>query len=299
MNSKTASNSQQWAAAGLVLGCVIFGLGSLIVRFVETGGYALAWWRLAIALPVFAALMRFLRQRFPRSRRACACALLAGVFLGLDLAFWHESVRSVGPGISTVLNSMQIFFLTAIGCMFYGERPSPLQLLSVVIAAIGVVLMSAAEWQNNAAYGVIIGLLSGAMLALSMTFIRQTHRYEATDLMPLMLLTCVGGLTALIVPALLQNSAFCPQSGRDVALIMIYGVVMQCMAWGLIAYCIPVLSLTLTGLLLLSEPLAALLIDRVLLHKNISTWQYLGIILTLSAIFLGSLKRQSASGSAA
>ena len=44
-------------------------------------------------------------------------------------------------------------------------------------------------------------------------------------------------------------------------MVFIYGTVMQCLAWGMIAYTIPYLSLGLTGLLLLSEPVVALIID--------------------------------------
>jgi len=79
--------------------------------------------------------------------------------------------------------------------------------------------------------------------------------------------------------------------GRNV---LVYGVVMQCFAWGLIAYAIPLLSLSLTGLLLLSEPVAALLIDYFLLSKPINGWQWIGAALTLAAIYLGSLKKNTA-----
>ena len=41
-----------YAAPLLVLGCVVFGLGSLIVKFVQVGPYAVALWRLAVAAAV-------------------------------------------------------------------------------------------------------------------------------------------------------------------------------------------------------------------------------------------------------
>ena len=63
-------------------------------------------------------LMKLKRQRFPRSRKAMMYAALAGIFLAFDLSFWHESVYAVGPGISTLLNSLQIFFLAAIWLSF-------------------------------------------------------------------------------------------------------------------------------------------------------------------------------------
>ena len=60
----------------------------------------------------------------------------------------------------------------------------------------------------------------------------------------------------------------------------------------MIAYTIPLLSLGLTGLLLLSEPVAALVIDAFLLHKPINAWQWIGAFITLVAIYLGSLKNK-------
>ncbi|HFB0027448.1 TPA: hypothetical protein WNC03_000805 [Neisseria gonorrhoeae] len=68
---------------------------------------------------------------------------------------------------------------------------------------------------------------------------------------------------------------------------------MQCFAWAMVAYAIPLLSLSLTGLLLLSEPVAALFIDYFGLGKTIESVQWAGVVLTLSAIYLGSLKQPS------
>ena len=105
-----SAKPQKYAAPLLVLGCVVFGLGSLIVKFVPVGSYAAAWWRLLVAGAVFWLLMRRFGQRLPQSRAAVRYALLSGAALGFDLALWHESIRAVGPGISTLLNSLQIFF---------------------------------------------------------------------------------------------------------------------------------------------------------------------------------------------
>ena len=47
---------QNYAAPLLVVGCILFSLGSLIVKFVPVGSYAIAFWRLLIATVVFWAL---------------------------------------------------------------------------------------------------------------------------------------------------------------------------------------------------------------------------------------------------
>lgn len=75
-----ANLSSRFAPVLLVIGCIIFGLGSLIVAHVELGGWAMSFWRLAISGIVFAVLAKVMGQRLPRSRRAIVYSLLSGVF---------------------------------------------------------------------------------------------------------------------------------------------------------------------------------------------------------------------------
>ena len=288
-----SNTNTRTATIGLVIGCIIFGLGSLIVAHVDVGGWAMSFWRLAISGIVFAVLAKIAGQRLPRSRRAIFYGLLSGAFLGLDLALWHESIYAVGPGISTLLNSLQIFFLAAIGFLYFNERQSILQLISLCLAMLGVAMIGSPEFAQNSAatWGFITGIVSGGMLAASMTFIRKTHDTEPTPILILMQLVSIGGVLAMIVPMLILNKGnIMPSTLSEVGWILVYGAVMQCLAWGLIAYSIPKLSLALTGLLLLSEPVAALLIDYTWLDKPINALQWTGALLTMLAIYLGSLK---------
>lgn len=57
------TRSGNYAAPLLVIGCVVFGLGSLIVKFVDVGSYAIAFWRLLIAAPIFLLLGAFFQTK--------------------------------------------------------------------------------------------------------------------------------------------------------------------------------------------------------------------------------------------
>lgn len=288
--------SSRTASSGLVVGCIIFGLGSLIVAHVDIGGWAMSFWRLTISGLIFAVLAKLTGQRLPRSRPAIFYGLLSGVFLGLDLALWHESIYAVGPGISTLLNSLQIFFLAAIGFLYFNERQSVLQLVSLCLAMLGVAMIGSPEFAQNTAatWGFVTGIISGGMLAASMTFIRKTHDTEPTPIFMLMQLISIGGVLAMIVPMLiLDKGHIVPNTWSELGWVLVYGAVMQCLAWGLIAYSIPKLSMALTGLLLLTEPVAALIIDYSWLNKSINTLQWSGALLTMLAIYLGALKPQA------
>ena len=285
--------SSRSALVGLIIGCIIFGLGSLIVAHVDIGGWAMSFWRLAISGIIFTVLAKITGQRMPRARRAIVYGLLSGVFLGLDLALWHESIYAVGPGISTLLNSLQIFFLAAIGFLIFNERQSILQLISLFLAMFGVAMIGSPEFAHNsdATWGFIAGIVSGGMLAASMTFIRKTHDTEPTPIFVLMQLISIGGGLAMIIPMFIFDMGnIMPNTWSELGWVLVYGAVMQCLAWGLIAYSIPKLSLALTGLLLLTEPIAALIIDYSWLDKPINSLQWTGALLTMFAIYLGSLK---------
>lgn len=281
---------------GLIIGCILFGMGSLIVATSPLGAYAIAFWRLLIAGLFFTLWLYFRQPTLPKKYKTWLFAASSGLFLAWDLALWHESIYAVGPGISTLLNSLQVFFLAAIGFLIFHERITRLQAISLILATGGVALIASPEWQHNtqAAWGFASGLISGACLALSMVFIRKTHESEPINLTSLMMILSFSGALCLLPIALIDNKPFFPNTTYDIAMVVVYGIVMQCIAWGLIAYSIPRLSLTLTGLILLSEPVAALIIDELILHKNIAFIQYMGCILTLFAIYLGTVRKKAA-----
>ena len=261
------------------------------------GAYAVAFWRLAVAAVIFALLMRFFAQKLPKNPCAVGFALLSGVFLAFDLALWHESIYAVGPGISTLLNCLQIFWLSMMGVLWFQEKLGRRQIASLALALVGIAVIGSPEFGHNsrALWGFVSGIASGLMLSLSMVFIRKTHQAEPTALFALMLLVSIGGMAALVAPALTLNAGNAlPATAAQIGWLLVYGTAMQCFAWGLIAYCIPLLSLSVTGLLLLTEPVAALFIDFAFLGKPISALQWLGAAITLLAIYLGSLKTEKA-----
>lgn len=299
-SQKSASNL---AMFGLLIGCIVFGMGSIIVAKVDVGAYAIAFWRLLVAGIIFFALMKIYQQKLPNSKQAKQFGLMSGGFLGFDLALWHESIYAVGPGISTLLNSLQIFFLALIGFLWFAEKQTKLQMLSLFLAIIGVAMIASPEFAHNqqATWGFVSGIISGAMLAGSMVYIRKAHQAEQqaiardVQIFPMMLLVSIGGCLALILPMFaFDMGKILPKNLVDLGWVIVYGAVMQCFAWGLIAYSIPRLSLAITGLLLLSEPVVALLIDYFILNKSIVLLQWLGAGLTMLAIYLGSVKGKSA-----
>ena len=74
------------------------------------------------------------------------------------------------------------------------------------------------------------------------------HEEEPTALFSLMFILSLSGAIVLIVPSLIFNSDnLYPTTFTDWGLVFIYGAVMQCVAWGMIAYTIPLFIVRLNG----------------------------------------------------
>ena len=90
-----------------------------------------------------------------------------------------------------------------------------------MLAVVGVALIGSPEFghNGNAVWGFVSGIISGAMLALSMVFVRKTHQIEPVPLFPVMMILSFGGAVSLIIPALVfDGGALYPTTLRaDVA----------------------------------------------------------------------------------
>ena len=63
---------------------------------------------------------------------------LCGIFLSLDLFFWHKSIHYIGPGLATILGNFQVFLLAGIGILFMGEKVSAKFFFAILTAILGL-----------------------------------------------------------------------------------------------------------------------------------------------------------------
>ncbi|AIL32559.1 DMT family transporter [Basilea psittacipulmonis] len=280
----------------LAAGCIISGLGSLMVATIDMGIYAIAFWRLFIAAVIFLLIMLFGKFPFPKYKQTFFYAALAGILGAVDLMLWHVSIHAIGPGIATLLNSLQVFFLALIGLFFFRESLSKIQTISILVAVVGIALVVWPEigLSQEITLGLVTGLLSALAFALSMLSIRSATVQEKMPIFGIMfLIDFVGMLFTLPFAIYFDAQRFFPAVSLDWLNILAYGAVMQCLAWFLISKSISHVRLAIVGLLMLAQPTTALLGDGLFLHRVLDSVQYAGILLTMVAIYFGS-KRHGA-----
>lgn len=115
------------ARAGWVVaaGVVTVSFSAVLVRLSQAPPETLAFYRLTLALAVLlpASLTRQRRGAYRRlSVRDWGLAILAGVFLALHYVTWFASLRFTSVLSSTVLVTLQPFFVLILGFLLWGRR---------------------------------------------------------------------------------------------------------------------------------------------------------------------------------
>ena len=89
------------------LGAACISASAVLIKLAGTGTVSAAFYRSLLALPLLAVLAVLeQRKRGPRPLRSRSGAMLAGVFLAIDLVLWNHAIADVGAGIATLLGNL-------------------------------------------------------------------------------------------------------------------------------------------------------------------------------------------------
>ncbi|PIE45456.1 MAG: EamA family transporter [Gammaproteobacteria bacterium] len=281
----------------LACSSILFGLGAVFVVLIDLDASIIAFYRLSLGAVIFGFLLFLRRERLLISLPALLFASLSGVFLGLDLSLWNASILLVGPGIATILNSLQIFFMAAFGIVIYGNLPDKRLWLGLVITFVGVILLCNKEMAagEQGSLGVVTGILSGLAYAISMLSIREAAKYQQHSLINTMFYASIAGALATGLYGIISDNSFITNELSSWLMIIIYGIFVHVLAWFLMAKSIPHVSLAIAGLLMALEPVVVFIVDLWGLDKVVSNWQVVGAVLTIVSVYLGTQSKHEES----
>jgi len=128
-----------------------------IVRFATAPALAIAFWRLALVLPVvFGFALRERRYRWQEAGLMVA----SGLLLALHFWMWIASLRFTTVASSVLLVNLRPVFVWAIAAGWLGEHPGRMERWGIVVAILGAVLIGAVDARGS------VGALGGDVLAL-------------------------------------------------------------------------------------------------------------------------------------
>ncbi len=294
----SAAGGQLQHSLQVLAGAVLISLSAPFVQLLQISPSTSGFYRMlfgACGLLLLVLLVPSWRQQSRQQLcRGWGWSALAAVFFAADLWLWHRSIIRVGPGLATLLANFQVFVMTLAGVLFLTERPGLRFYAALLLAMTGLWLLLVPDWPGWSPaqrLGIGLGLLTAIAYSGYMLSLRHGQT-AARGLNPVWRLLQIALLTSILmaVIVLVEQAGFALPDRRHWLLLLAYGLLCQVLGWLLISHGLPHLAAGLAGLLLLLQPALSVTWDMWFFGLNLSPWQWLGLLLCLLGIYLGSLR---------
>jgi len=272
---------------------MFIAFSGIFYRYAEVTPATATVFRCLYGLPILALVGWWEQRRYGRlPSRAVRLSVLAGIFFAADLLSWHHAVDAVGAGLSTVLGNLQVIVVGLVAWLVFGERPPRSVLLALPIVLVGVVLISglvgAGAYGADPPLGVALGTVTALAYAGYLLVIRRGSHDLRRPAGPVAISTASTMLVAVVVGVALGELDPIPSWPSHGWLIAV-GITSQSIGYLVISISLPRLPAALVSIILLAQPVATVIIARILLDETPSAEQLLGVALVVVGIAVATL----------
>ena len=268
------------------------GLGVQVIRDVAPMSVlTISAWRMAIAAAVLLVVLLAMRQLPSLAalvRAHPGRVVLVGCGTAAYQALYFGSVVAVGVSVSTVVSlGLAPVLLTVAESVRHRSRPARSQVLVLVVALTGLVLVSVAAGSHEPGpqptLGVLLAAASGATYAATTAFGRTLAL--ATGPLTLTTATTTVGAVALLPGAVIGGDLTAPFGDPVVAVTMLYlGVFTMALAYALLYAGLRTVPGSAAVIATLLEPVTAAVLAAVWLDERLGAAGIVGTALILLAV---------------
>lgn len=271
--------------------CIAFS--GIFYRYAEVSPSTATVFRCLYGLPILALVGWYEHRRYGAlPSRAVWLAVLAGVFFAGDLLSWHHAVDAVGAGLATVLGNLQVLVVGLAAWVLFKERMSRPALVSLPIVLAGVVLISGVvgtgAYGANPPLGVSLGIFTAISYAGYLLVIRRGSSDLRRPAGPVAIATASTAVCSIVVGALLGELDPVPAWPSHFWLVLV-GITSQSIGYLVISISLPRLPAALTSIILLAQPVATVILARILLDEEPSIPQLAGVALVVGGIAIATV----------
>jgi drug/metabolite transporter (DMT)-like permease len=272
---------------------MFIAFSGIFYRYADVTPATATVFRCLYGLPILALVGWYEHRRYGAlPRRAVLLAIVAGVFFAGDLLSWHHAVDAVGAGLATVLGNLQVIVVGLVAWVVFKERPPRPVLLALPIVLVGVVLISGligeGAYGANPPLGVSLGIFTAISYAGYLLVIRRGSNDLRRPAGPVAISTASTALVAVVAGVLLGELDPIPAWPAHGWLALL-GVTSQSIGYLVISISLPRLPAALTSIILLAQPVATVVLARILLAEDPSLEQLLGVALVVGGIAVATV----------
>lgn len=293
--SPVARLAERPLLAGAAGACSI-AFSGILVRLADVSPVTAAVFRCLYAVPILAVFAVWERRRFgPRDARSVRLAMVAGLMFSADLILWHHAIEYVGAGLGTVLGNLQVLLVGFVAWAFLGERPHWRILAALPVVLMGVVLISgvvgADAYGSNPLLGGLFGVLTALAYSGFLLLLRAGNADRRRPAGPLLEATATSAVLSTLF-GWIQGTVDLVPSWPAHGWLILLALSAQVLGWLLISMSLPRLQAVVTSMLLMLQPVLAVLLSIALLGEQPSAVQLLGAVIVLAGVVFATTARQ-------
>lgn len=276
-----------WPLAALILGSTLLAFGPVLVRLSDLGPAAVAFWRMALSVPVLLliALWVLKGKGGPPPLRALpwGVALLGGFFFAADLVTWHMGIERTTIANATLFGNAAAFLLAGWSILVKRQSPGAATLKALALAAAGTLLLLGTSAQMSARHlaGDALSLLAAAFYTGYLIVIMGMRDRLPTSVV--LAMSTLFSALLLFPVALMEPGSLWPADWRPVVALAISS---QLLGQGLMVFASGRLPAPVVGVGLLVQPMVSALAGWLLFAEALGPVELLGAALVLSALVL-------------
>ena len=293
------SSSTNRAVLTLSLGAIHISFAPVFVKLIGMevlGPTAIGFWRVLIGAGILFLWAGVRKESLRLPARTMKLAILAGILFCGDLFVWHRSILYSGAGMATILGNTQVFSTAILSFFIFKEKLTLRYFLAALMGMIGVVLLigigSDIEIAGRYLHGVLYGLATGLFYANYIVTLKSVGPLQRSGFLPVMAWTSLFAAIAFLVVIPFEEGPFLPPDLFSWVMLLVLALVAQSVGWWLIAQSLSHVDGSRAGLLLLLQPVLATIWGMLFFAEWMTTLQTVGAVITLVAIYFGSLRQR-------
>ncbi|MCI7614372.1 MAG: DMT family transporter [Bacteroidales bacterium] len=246
---------------------------------------SIMFYRFALATVIIAVLMLITRRSFKITRGELVTLTYLAFLSDGSALFLIDGYNYLSSGVATTIHFMYPVVTTIMMMVFYNEARKGSTLLAVLLAVVGVGVLS---WQSNgetSLHGVIIELISACCYAF---YLIRVNRSRVRNMDGMKLTFYVMGIGALIfgAEALRQDEFQMITTGVQVSHLLLLGIVCTVVTNLCLVMAVQRIGSTMTAVLGALEPLTAVALGCLLMGEDITLNVVLGICLIIPSVII-------------
>lgn len=272
----------RWVA---IAGTLCISFSGIFVALSGVAPITSVFFRLAYALPVLIAMGWMKRGEDGRTVRQRGLAFASGVLLAIDLFFFHSAIDLIGAGLATVAAHTQVIFVGALGWVLYRQVPTRRTVVFATVIFLGVAMLSglgdAEAYGDDPVTGAWMGIVAGALYAGFLVAIQASNPGGRAPAARVLVDASIGGLVMGGIIGTATGTLVLTPSWPGHGWLVALALLIQVAGWASLTYALPRLAALTVSVIILGQPMLAVLWGWIILDERLSTVQGLGVTLVV------------------